>query len=492
MRPFLPLRRPTLDQAFLFAKLTDHDMRLLTPTASRHGALRVSEGESDSAGGATFPIRLRLGVCWFRIADFWLVALLLLIVLAGTACRTAARRLVSDPRPAIARLQAGGSLQAEADHLVNPLLANGEVFGMIVGVVTPDGGTHSFGYGQTGRPGDRNPPDINSLFQVGSISKLFTETLLVQLVQEGRLRYDDTVRSLLPTNIPVSVEAGRLTLYELATHTAGLPREPLTLSQLHSFLTYLVTGRNLYANLTVPYLLNYLRDCHPPPKESREFVYSNFGAGLLAYLIEQKTGRPTADLIVERICRPLQMTNSVFTLDPGQQNRLTVGHVGNQACWKSANHLLAPWEMGDLMRPVSGMFSSAGDLLIFAKANLGMLPCPFASALTATHQVQIKTPRGGEALGWIIYTFDPDRRTLTFKDGVLSGYSGYLGLDLDTQVAVVVLANKFNWDEKVGMNLLLRISGAYASGQIRPARRSQAKYPPGAQPTVDVDARKNR
>jgi CubicO group peptidase (beta-lactamase class C family) len=122
--------------------------------------------------------------------------------------------------------------------------------------------------------------------------------------------------------------------------------------------------------------------------------------------------------------------------------------------------------MGDLMRPISGMYSSANDLLLFAKANLGMSPSPLDDALNATHQVRVKTARGGETLGWIVSQFDHDRRTITFKDGVLSGYCAFIGLDLDTRVAVIVLSNKFNWDEKVGMNLLLRISGACATDGI--------------------------
>jgi hypothetical protein len=69
-----------------------------------------------------------------------------------------------------------------------------------------------------------------------------------------------------------------------------------------------------------------------------------------------------------------------------------------------------------------------------------------------------------EALGWIINYYDDIQRVLTFKDGMVGGYCAYIGLDLDTRVAVVVLANKFNWDEKVGMNLLLRISSACADG----------------------------
>jgi CubicO group peptidase (beta-lactamase class C family) len=398
-----------------------------------------------------------------RFAAIGGAAILIFLGLAGAGCRTAATRQVSNPASAVARLRAGESIHAEADRLVKPLLASGEVFGMVVGVVTPDGATQCFGYGQTGRVGDTNAPGPDDLFQIGSVSKLFTEALLVQLEAEGKIRDDDTVRGILPTNLVISAEAGRLTVHQLATHTSGLPREPMTLSQLGSFLDYLITGHDLYAHLTIPYLQDYLRHAKPHPKTPPEFVYSNLGAGLLAYLITEKTGRPATDLIEDKICRPLHMNDSVFFLNPEQQSRLAVGHVGNQACWKPANCPLPPWDMGDLLRPIAGMYSSMNDLLIFARANLGMLHLPVESALAATHRLQIQTPSGGEALGWIINDFDDGRRVLTFKDGMVSGYCAYIGLDLNAHVAVVVLSNKFSWDEKVGQNLLLRLAETCAA-----------------------------
>jgi CubicO group peptidase (beta-lactamase class C family) len=388
---------------------------------------------------------------------------LLLLALAGTGCRTAARRQISNPAPAVARLRAGGTVRAEADALLKPLLASGEVFGMTVGVVTPDGATQSFGYGRTGRAGDTNAPGPDNLFQIGSLSKLFMETLLIQLEAGGQLHDNDTVREILPTNQVVSTEAGRLTVHQLATHVGGLPREPLPLTRLGSFFGYFVTGHNLYAFLTIPYLQKYLRHARPHPKTPPEFVYSNLGMGLLGYLIAEKTGYPATDLIVEKICRPLRMNDSVFFLNTEQQSRLAVGHVGNQACWKPANSPLPAWDMGDVLRPVGGMYSSMNDLLIFARANLGMLHLPVESALADTHCQQLKTARGGEALGWIINYFDNGRRVLTFKDGMVAGYCAYIGLDLDAHVAVVVLSNKFSWDEKVGNNLLLRMAEAFAA-----------------------------
>jgi CubicO group peptidase (beta-lactamase class C family) len=409
------------------------------------------------------------GLIICRISRFALAVLLLATVVLGAACRTAATRQVSDPGPAIARLQAGGSLQAEVDDLVKPLVASGEIYGMIVGVVTPDGATRTFRYGRTGRLGDLQPPGADALFEIGSVSKVFVAALLARLVEEGQLRYDDTVRSLLPTNVLVSADVGQVTLYELITHTSGLPREPFTLTQFRSFLGYLVTGHNLYAYLDKSYLYAYLRHCHLKPKEQRKFFYSNLGIGLLGHLIEVKTGRRVTDSIVETICRPLNMRDSVFALDAAQQERLTVGHTGNQACWKPANSPTAPWDMGEIMQPAVGMYSTANDLLIFAKANLGMLHHPLEPLLASTQQARVETPRGAEALGWIINRFNDGRVTLTFKDGMVSGYRGYIGLNRDARVAVVVLSNKFNWDDRVGHNLLLRLSGACASSQMNTA-----------------------
>jgi CubicO group peptidase (beta-lactamase class C family) len=410
------------------------------------------------------------------------------VALLFTGCRTAATRQVWGLDPSVARLQAGNSLKSEVDDLAKPLLANGEAYGLVVGVVLPDGTSQTFCYGRSGRPGDPNPPDANSLFQIGSVSKVFVATLLVRLVEEGQLRYNDTVRGILPTNIVVSADAGRISLYELATHTSGLPRELMWPSQLVSMVPYFLLGHNLYGHLTPSFLYNYLRVCYLRPQEPRPFKYSNIGYGLLATLMAVKTGRPATDLIVEKICRPLNMTNSVFFLDAGQKKRLAVGHVGNQACWRFRSAPMAPWDMGDLMRSVSGMYSSVNDLLIFAKANMGMFRHPLESTLASTHQVQIETARGGEALGWIVNRFNDGRQIITFKDGMVSGYRACIGMDLDARVAVVVLSNQFNWDDKIAYNLLLRLSGAYGSGQSKPqaSPQTEAAHKPAVVPSPSI------
>ena len=186
------------------------------------------------------------------------------------------------------------------------------------------------------------------------------------------------------------------------------------------------------------------------------------------------------------------MTNSVFFLDGSQKQYLAVGHVGNQACWRPRSAPMAPWDMGDLMRPASGMYSSVNDLLMFAKANLEMLHHPLESTLASTHQVQIETARGGEALGWIINRFNDGRQVITFKDGMLSGYRAYIGMDLNARVAVVVLSNQFNWDDKIAHNLLLRLSGAYGSGQSKSQAppQTEAAHEPAVVPSPSIPTTK--
>ena len=120
--------------------------------------------------------------------------------------------------------------------------------------------------------------------------------------------------------------------------------------------------------------------------------------------------------------------------------------------------------------------------MTFAKANLGLFHHPLETALASTHRIQVQTPRGGEAFGWIINRFDEGRLTLTFKDGVLSGYCAYLGLNLDQRLGVVVMSNKFSWDDKVGHNLLLRLSGAYEAGRVKLDKSSNESLRAPAQP----------
>jgi CubicO group peptidase (beta-lactamase class C family) len=152
------------------------------------------------------------------------------------------------------------------------------------------------------------------------------------------------------------------------------------------------------------------------------------------------------------------MKDTAFYLNAGQQKRQAVGHVGDQPKFIQRNTPMPSWDMGEIMRATGGLYSTVNDLLIFARANLGLLHLPLERRLAETHQVQLKTPDEDVALGWLVNYYDDGRVTLLYKHGMVSGYNGYIGLNVEKHIAVVVLTSNFNWTDKIGHNLLLRLS----------------------------------
>lgn len=398
----------------------------------------------------------------------------LAVVMLGSSCGTYSSRVVSYPTSAVQRLQASGNIQEEVDLLAQPLIDSGEVYGMSVGVLAPDGSTHKFGYGKSGRPGDSLQPGGDDVFQIASVSKLFTAALLTILVDEGKLHYDDTVRSIMPPGTPLGDGVGDITLHELITHTSGIPRQPIDLIQFRYLIRYLFTGRNLYGFIDKPYLYQYLRTCTIPPKSHHEYAYSNIGIALMGHLIEIKTGKSFPDLVEEKICRPLKMRDTVFTLNAGQRKRLVVGHVGDQPKFLRRNTPTEAWDTGEIMRASGGMYSTVNDLLRFAKANVGSPGHPPERHFAETHQVKLQTPKEDVALGWLVNHFEQQRVTLYYNHGMISGYSAYVGMNLEQRIAVVVLFSNFNWNEKIGHELLLALSDGLRGN----ASRLQTKHVP--------------
>src|SRR5665213_1325362 len=234
-------------------------------------------------------------------------ACLLGTAMLQTGCNGYTSRQVLDPTAAAARLRSGENMKDEVDRLARPLIASREDHDLAVGVLTPDGAVHCYGYCVA------TPPGPDTIFQIGSVTKVFVASLLVILVQEGQLHYDDMVRSILPPSVKVSPDVGAVTLRELATHMSGLPREPHNLRQLKHVVDFVFAGRNPYDFITRDYLYKYIGTKRLQPKAERVYCYSNLGYGLLANLIEVKTGRSLPDLIQEKICGPLNMRDTVFT-----------------------------------------------------------------------------------------------------------------------------------------------------------------------------------
>jgi CubicO group peptidase (beta-lactamase class C family) len=386
---------------------------------------------------------------------------LTMLCLPSLCCGPLSSRIIYDPKPSVERLNQGRTtIEAEVNELAMPLLMSKEATCLEIGVLLPDGSVRSYGYGRTRDAGPPTLPDKNTVFQIGSVSKLFTASVLALLVQEGRIHYSDTVRDILPKSVKLSPDVGKMTLYELATHTSGLPREPVTLKQFLFFIDYQFTGRNLYGYINKNWLYNYLGTFKVKNK-SHKFIYSNIGYGLLAHLLEVKTGETFQNLVAEDLLLRLDMRDTVFSLSQDQHERQAEGHAGDQPFFMKRNAPMPSWDMGEIMTPSGGIYSTTNDLLIYVKHTLLIRNSILDSILLKTTEPVIDQ-RDGErsSLGWTISEVGDDHTQITYKHGMASGYNAYIGMDVSKKIAVIVLCSSFNWNDKIGHNLLLRLSHA--------------------------------
>lgn len=393
----------------------------------------------------------------------WLYSKLMLRAVAAgalcamlTACGTLSRMEVDADGSAAARLARSGDLKAEVDGLAQPLIDSQESTGLVVGILLPDGTQQFHGYGVTRQP-DGHRPDGKTLFAIGSLSKGFLGGTAAILVQEGQLRWDETLETLLPPHVVLSPDARKITLRQLVTHTSGLPRQPFTGKTLAYFIEYLFTGKSFYRHFDRDFLLNYLATFKKRGDQPR---YSNIGYGLLGYIMEVRTAKRVDALVHEKLLRPLSLGNTGYVADqlPGFADRAR-GHAGDQPKMIRRGQPVPDWQFTDVMSGSAALYSNASDLLGYAKAHLDASDDQRRdAALRDTLKVHFERPSEAAATGWIVD--DIGGRKITYQIGLVAGYTAYLGMDVASKTTVVVLQNNFNWTNRIGHRLLLRMAHA--------------------------------
>jgi CubicO group peptidase (beta-lactamase class C family) len=354
------------------------------------------------------------------------------------------------------RYAKSGDLRAEVDSVVQPLIGRGDMPGAVVGILLPDGSMRFFGYGVADRDTGRKP-DADTLFAVGSLSKGFLGTIVDLLVQQGQLSWDNTLGEVIPPDAGPSPDARNITLLQLTTHTAGLRRQPFTRPMLMPFIGYLFTGDSFYDMLDRDFMFDYLSDFSTP--RAPTYVYSNIGYGLLGFAVERKTGENLDALLQQDIVAPLGLTETGYVPEalPGYATRAR-GTAGDQPKFIRRGTPVPDWNFTPLMRGSGGLYSSARDLLIFARAHFVGTDTPLGRAMVDTLRVRLAGPHESAAIAWTVD--DIGGQEIAAMLGVVAGYTSYLGLDLRHRTAIVVLRNSFNWDESIGSRLLIRLGQA--------------------------------
>jgi serine-type D-Ala-D-Ala carboxypeptidase/endopeptidase len=298
--------------------------------------------------------------------------------------------------------------------------------GIVVGVIDP-AGRRVISYGNLAKD-DKRPLDGDTLFEIGSATKVFTSLLLADMVQRREAALSDPIKKYLPQDVKVPERGGRaITLEDLATHTSGLPRLPTNLASKDP--------ANPYADYTVTQLYDFLSSYQLTRDIGSKYEYSNLGGGLLGLALARRAGTDYEALVRSRICDPLGMSNTRITLSAEQKTHFATGH----------NDKMEPVSYWDLptLAGAGALRSTANDMLTFLAANLGYIKTPLAPAMAAMLKTRRPTGIPGLEIALAWHIFERDGREIVWHNGGTGGFRSFIGFDPASRVGVVVLSNAF-------------------------------------------------
>ena len=331
--------------------------------------------------------------------------------------------------------------------------------GVAVGIITPDGTARA----TLGRarllPG--GPPLREATFEIGSITKTFTGVLLAALVDRGVVSLDDRLPELLPAGIDLPPEQQPITLAHLATHTAGLPRVPPGMADLN-MLVRAVLGLNPYEGYTTDDLLHALEvtELRSSPGEHSE--YSNFGFGLLGWVLGREVALGYAGAIREFVYGPLALRGIEVGPSDATRSSTAIGYRNRQGLGPvRIGPVAAPWDFPEVFEGAGAIRSGLEGMVGYLRANMRQGSAPVYSALRAAHREHFRvSPRRSIGLAWVRDRRpDLDGQTVIWHNGSTGGFRSYLGFTEDGRFGVVVLANAVASVDPLGVALLRAAAG---------------------------------
>ncbi len=280
--------------------------------------------------------------------------------------------------------------------------------------------------------------DGNTVFEIGSITKVFTNTILADMVKRGEVRLDDPIAKYLPQSVRVPQRNGRqITLLDLATQSSGLPRLPTNLAPAD------VT--NPYADYSVKQLYDFLSSYTLTRDIGSQYEYSNLGMGILGHVLSLAARRSYADLVKTRVLDPLGMHDTGIALTPTMKSHMAQGFDANGA----PQHL---WDLPTLAG-AGALRSTANDMLKFLAANLDSTHGPLGPAMAFARAP--KRPLGSNnSIGLAWNNFESFGRMITWHNGGTGGFRTYIGLDDAHHRGVIVLTNSTNSPDDIGFHIL--------------------------------------
>lgn len=294
----------------------------------------------------------------------------------------------------------------------------------------------NFNYGNT-KLENGNAVNENSVYEIGSITKVFTCIILADEVLKGNMSLDDPVSKYLPNNFKAIIGENReITLKDLATHTSGLPRMPTNFNPKDA--------KNPFADYTVSNLYEFLESYELPRLVGIQYEYSNLAMGLLGHILELKTGRSYSDLIKERITKPLKMYDTDIILSENMQKNLAYGYDAELKLTKN-------WDL-NVLAGAGAIKSTTNDMIKFYRANVDKDDSDLNKAMQLTHKVAFEDETTKLKIG-LAWHYNTDG-TIIWHNGGTGGYRSFGGFVKDTDKAVIVFTNTILSVDVIGVKQL--------------------------------------
>ena len=335
---------------------------------------------------------------------------------------------------------AGAAQALPTDEAVREILRQriavaGRGVGCVVALVDETGvRVVSHGHATSGQV---RPVDGDTVFQAGSVTKVFTSLLLAQMAARGEVRLEDPIALYVPPSV-TTPRAKEITLLHLARHTAGFMSFAENLDSTDAeHPVDASTNDEMFAALELLPMRAATGVHHS---------YSSYGMALLGELLARRAGTDLESAVRTRILEPLGMTRSGFALTPQLRAEHATGHTGRGKP--------RPLSEARGMLGAGALRSTANDLARFVQAHLGLRDLELAGPMRATQRTVADRQRPDlpMGLGWFHAELPGNR--IVHHAGSTPGFGAYVGMDVERRHGVVVLGNSDHDLTNLGLHLL--------------------------------------
>ncbi|PWU80230.1 MAG: hypothetical protein DLM72_13260 [Candidatus Nitrosopolaris wilkensis] len=366
----------------------------------------------------------------------------------------------------------------EIKHRINALLdSNRTNAAIVIGVVDPSR-TQFYSNGKMSKA-NNSTVNQNTIFAIGSNTKVFTTTLLADMVQDGLIKLNDPIDKYLPSNVKVVQYNGhKIAIEDLATPTSGLPEfpsnycpgfanaNPQTPDEKVQLILNLASCTK---NYTFDQFYQGLSNTTIPRELGLKFEYSTFGSALLGNILTSKSNMSSYDeLVAKRVLNVLGMNSTGINLSDEQKSRLATGHLLGRE--------LPLLNFSNPIVPRGGLYSSASDMLKFISANIGLIKTKLDNAMQESHLIRHSTglliPNNVHVsgnntdtelyvgLGWFITT-NLGNEIIWHNGSTGGGYNAFMAFNPTPDRGIVVLCSTGKSDADIttlGLNQKGKIS----------------------------------